>query len=107
MKEFNIESLPGVTFREASVSPVDLLAIASQVDFDEFGKTKQMIQFSLEHLECEVNGKWFPVKQPSREVYMPFNIERNYKALNELVQWYLENVIVQVFTESAESTSTT
>ena len=46
MREFSIESLPGITFREANVSPVDLLAIASQVDFDEFGKTKQMIQFS-------------------------------------------------------------
>ena len=36
---------------------------------------------------------------------MPFGIERNYKALNELVQWYLENVIIEVFTGSAESTN--
>lgn len=107
MKELTVKSLPGVNFREGQVSPVDLLAIATQVDLDDFKKNKTLIAFALEHLECEVDGKWFPVKQPGREVYMPFNLERNYRALNELVQWYLENVVFEVFTDSAESTSET
>lgn len=107
MMEFNIESLPGITFREAQVSPIDLLAIATQVDFDEYKKSKELIQFALEHLECEVEGKYFPVKQAGREVYMPFGIERKFKALNELVQWYLENVVFEVFTGSAESMNET
>ena len=107
MRESNVESLPGITCREAQVSPVDLLAITTQVDFDEYKKNKELFKFALEHLECEIEGKWLPVKTADREVYMPFGIERNYKALNELVQWYLENVIIEVFTGSAESTSET
>ena len=105
MREFTVESRPGITFREARVSPIDLLAITTQVDFDEYKKNKELFKFALEHLECEIEGKWLPVKTADREVYMPFGIERNYKALNELVQWYLENVIIEVFTGSAESTN--
>lgn len=103
MREFTVESLPGMTFREAQVSPVDLLAIATQIDFDAYEKNRALFAFALEHIECLVETKWLPVKAPGREVYMPFGIERNFKALNELVQWYLETVIYEVFTGSAES----
>lgn len=105
MREFEIKALPGVTFREANVSPVDLLAIATQVDFDAFKKTKELFAFALEHVEVEVESKWFPVKYPGREVYMPFGIEKNLIALNELCEWYISNVIAEVFTGSAESTN--
>lgn len=105
MREFTIESLPGVTFREGKVSPVDLLAIAPQVDFDAYSKTKELYTFALEHLECEVNGKWFPVKHPGRDVYMPIGIEKNLRALNDLCAWYITNVIAEVFTGSAELTN--
>ena len=108
MREFTIEALPGINFREASVSPIDLLALATQVDFNEFGKTKELFTFSLEHLECEgEGGKWFPVKVPGREVYMPFGLEKNFAALNELCKWYMENVVSEVFQGSAESTNKT
>lgn len=107
MRELTVKSLPGITFREGQVSPVDLLAIATQVDPDDYKKNKTLISFALEHLECKVEGKWLPVKVAGREVYMPFGIERNFQALNELVQWYLENVVFEVFTGSAESTSET
>lgn len=108
MREFTIEALPGINFREANVSPIDLLALATQVDFNEFGKTKELFAFSLEHLECEgESGKWFPVKVPGREVYMPFGLEKNFAALNELCKWYMENVVSEVFQGSAESTSKT
>ena len=105
MREFNIEALPDITFREAYVSPVDLLAVATQVDFDEYEKNKTLFAFALEHIECLVETKWLPVKTAGRDVYMPFGIERNFKALNQLVQWYLENVIYEVFIGSAESTT--
>lgn len=103
MAEFKIDCLPETNFREAYVSPVDLLAIGTQVDFDAFQKTKELFNFALEHIECEVNGKWLPVKQSGRDVYMPFGIDKNLKALNELCHWYMDNVIIRVFTESAES----
>ena len=104
MREFEIKSLPGVTFREANVSPVDLLAIATQVDFDAFSKTKELFAFALEHVEANIDNKWFVVKHAGRDVYMPFGIEKNLVALNEICEWYLTNVIAEVFTGSAEST---
>ena len=102
MREFKIDALPDIQFREANVSPVELLALSTQVDFDKFQKTKEIFQFSLEHIECLIENVWTPVKYPGREIYMPAGIEKNFKALNELCLWYTTNVITEVFTDSAE-----
>lgn len=102
MREFTIESMPGTQFREANASPVELLALSTQVDFDKFQKTKEIFTFALEHIECKIEETWTPVKYPGREIYMPVGIEKNFKALTELCSWYTQNVITEVFTESAE-----
>lgn len=107
MAEFTIESCPNTTFRDGYVSPVDLLAISTQVDFDAFSKTKELFSFALEHTEVMVGDKWLPVKTSGRDVYMPIGVETNYSALNDICTWYLQNVISKVFTNSAELTSDT
>lgn len=100
--EFTVKALPEITFRDARVSPIDLLAIATQVDFDQYRKTKELFQFSLEHIEANIGNEWLPVKVPGRDVYMPPEIETNYRALNQLCEWYMSNVILPAFPESAE-----
>lgn len=102
MTEFTIESLPGATFREGYCSPVDLLAIATQVNFDQFAKTREVFTFSLEHIETKAGENWVPVKTAGRDVFMPMGIETNFKALNDLCEWYMSNVILPVFQDSAE-----
>ena len=102
VREFTVQSMPGQIFREAYASPVDLLALSTQVDFDQFRKTKEIFTFSLEHIEAKVGEQWFTVKQPGREVYAPLGIEKNFKALNELCVWYMNEVLGEVFTDSAE-----
>ena len=102
MKEFEIAALPGTTFREGPCSPIDLLAISPQVDFDQFKKTKEIFTFSLEHLEVQAGENWIPVKAPGREVYMPMGLETNFAALSQLCDWYMANVILPVFPASAE-----
>ena len=100
--EFRIEALPDAEFRTANTSPIDILAISSQVDFDQYTKTRDTLRFALEHIEVKAGSQWVPVKVADREVYMPMGIETNFRALNELCKWYVENVLVPVFQDSAE-----
>lgn len=100
--EFTIESMPDVEFRVARISPVDLLAITTQIDFEQFAKTKVLYTFALEHCEVKQGEKWFPVKLPGKEVYTPSTIENNFRALNEIIAYFLNNVVAETFTESSE-----
>ena len=102
MTEFEIKALPGQKFREAYVSPVDLLAIGTQVDFDVYKKNRELFKFSLEHIEAKVGEDWYPVKAKDRDVYMPLDIDKNLKALSQLCEWYFQTLILPVFQESAE-----
>ncbi len=102
LREFTVESMPNFKFREAYTSPVDLLALSLQVDFDQFKKTKELFEFALEHCEVKVGEKWFPVKSAGMEAYAPLGIEKNFAALNDICHWYIDTVLMEVFPESAE-----
>ena len=104
LQEFKIESLPNQTFRVAKISPVDLMAITSTIDFEKFETNKTLITFCLENSEVLMGEKWLPVKTKGREVYQPMGIESNLIALNEIFVWMMENVIAKTFTKSSEST---
>lgn len=101
-KEFTLEALPGSTFRVAKCSPVDILALNGQADFEKFAPTKEIYKYALEHLEVNIDGKWVAVKTPDREVYMPFGIEDNLPGLNALALWFINNVLTEVFRRSGE-----
>ena len=100
--EFTIESLPELEFRISKISPVDLLAITTQIDFEKFQQTKVLYQFALEHIDVKQGEKWFPVKLPNQEIYTPTTIEDNLSALNDLVAYFLNEVIAKTFTESSK-----
>ena len=100
---FTIESKPELELRTKYVSPIDILAITTtQMDFVEFAKTKEFYSFALEHVEVKVGEKWFPVKFPGRDVYTPEELETNIVVLNEIISWFLENIIVSAFPQSSE-----
>lgn len=100
--EIKIDSMPDYEFRTKSISPVDLLAITTQTDFEKFAQTKALYAFALENMEVKIGEKWFPVKLPGREVYMPTDIEENLTALNELIAKFLDEVVAKTFTKSSE-----
>lgn len=100
-EEFKIESR-SETFRVAKISPVDLMAITSLIDFEKFETNKALIGFCLENVEVKVGEKWLPVKMKAREVYQPLGIENDFAALNEIFIWMMENVISKTFTKSSE-----
>lgn len=105
-KEFKIKSREE-QFRVGQISPVDLLAISTQIDFENFKMTKTLIQFCLENIEVKMGEKWIPVKTKDRELYYPKDIVNDFIAMNELFTWMMENVIAAVFQRSSESTTTT
>ena len=101
-REFKIESLPGYTFREGKVSPIDLLAISTQIDFENFKMTKTLMTFCFENAEVKMGEKWLPVKVPGKEIYKPSEIATNFIAMNELFMWMMDNVVTAVFPRSSE-----
>ena len=98
--EFEIENLKEYKFREAKVSPIDILALSGIFNPGNFDSMRIVYKFALEHIEVEINGKWTIVKVPDREVYMPLDLENNLPALNELSMWYVNNVMSRVFPAS-------
>ena len=105
-KEFKINSRKE-TFRVAHISPVDLLAISTQIDFENFKMTKTLMQFCLENVEVQIGSKWFAVKTKDRDIWWPKDIESDFTALNEIFVWMMENVVTAVFQKSSESMTKT
>lgn len=102
-KEFTIQSCKDLTFRLAKFSIIELLAIKTMIDFNDFNKTKMLFEFALTHIEVKIENSWFLVKAANKEFYTPATIETNIQALEELVSWFLNNVIKPTFTKSSES----
>lgn len=100
-KEFNIKSL-SQTFRVSKISPIELLSLQTQINFEDFKLTSNLFTFILEHLEVRVMDVWVPVKEKNKEEYNPKGIENNIKALNELIMWFLDNIIKDTFINSSK-----
>lgn len=101
-QEFTIKSRKKDKFRIAKISPVDLLALTTQIDLSNFQQTKVIFTFALEHIEVKVAETWMPVKVVGREVYQPSGIEEDMNAMNELVMYFLNEVIAKTFTQSSK-----
>ena len=99
---FNIKALPDLSFRPAKVSPVDLLSLATTMDLENFKKTKEIYSFILENTEVQINDKWFKVKVAGRDVYMPESIETNLLAMNQIIEWFFDNILKPLFQESSK-----
>lgn len=91
--------LDGRSYRTTYVSPVEALALAGQLDFDDYTKTVRVFTFAAEHLEVKIADAWLPVKTPGREVYAPDITPR---ALDTLMRWFVETVLMPAFPDSGE-----
>lgn len=100
-KEFTVESSKEL-FRIGKISPVDLLAITTQVNLNSFEQTKVIFTFALEHIEVKVVETWLPVKTKDRDIYQPKGIENKLVVLNDLVTYFLNEVIAKTFTQSSK-----
>lgn len=99
--EFTIESR-SETFRFAKLNAIDLLAFSSIVDFDNIEKMKAVYTFILEHIEVKIDNKWYVVKETGKNVYMPFDLENDVIALQQLTKIFFNDKLMPVFTKSNE-----
>jgi len=99
-KEFTISKLPNFSFRPGDISPVEYLTLNSFIDFKDFNKTKFIFDFILEHLEVNIAGKWTKVKEGI--IILPINLANNYSAMEELVYYFLHEILMPLFQESKE-----
>ena len=50
-------------FRIKKMNAVELLALRSQIDFEDYNSTKTLYNTLLENMEVKINEKWLPVKE--------------------------------------------
>lgn len=107
---FKIEEYPDVTFRVGYIPPVELLGLQSQLDFDDFKKVTFVYSYILEHLECSHDAeepKWFQVKVPGNNTFLPAGLDNNQSAMLHLCMWVIENYILPTFRKSDVSPAKT
>lgn len=100
MNEFTIDALPNYQFRVGKISPIEYLTINTFVDFNNFEKTQKLFTFILEHIEVKIGETWTKVKEGN--VYMPLQLETNMKAIEQLNFYFLNEILIPLFTESKE-----
>ena len=66
-ENFKIEKMPDKEFRVGKISPVDLLAISTTIDFNNFKTQQVLVNFCLEHAEVKVGETWQPVKVKDKD----------------------------------------
>lgn len=89
----------GNEYRIKTMNAIELMALRSQIDFDNYEKVLKMYEIMLEKLEVEVNGKWLPVKTPGTKIYVPSGLENDVDTTEKLIMFVMEYV-KSVFTKS-------
>lgn len=99
--EFNINSRPELELRITKISPIDLLSIAPTINFDDYRQNKQLFSFILEHTEIKNGAKWVLIKYFGND-NINILVENDAIAINEIITYFMENVIIPVFQKSGE-----
>ena len=99
-KEFTLEKLPNFTFRVGKISPVEFLTLHTFVDFNDFNKTQKSFDFVLTHTEVNLSGIWNVVKEG--DLILPLNLADNLPAMEELVYYFLHEILIPLFQDSKE-----
>lgn len=102
-KPFKIEMLPDSEFKIGHLPATELMALQTQLDFDDFNKSNVAFTYMLEHIVVRVGDEWLPVKEKGKEVFYPNGIEDNFRALKQLTRQFMNEVIVPLFPKSDES----
>lgn len=101
-KTFKIKSRNDLEFRVGKISSVEMLTLQTQINFKSIQQTETVFTFILEHIEVNINGVWTNVKEKGRDIYVPFDLEENLVSLQELVVYFLNDVMKPIFKKSKE-----
>lgn len=87
-------------FKIKKMNAVELLALRSQIDFEDYNTTKNLYNILLENMEVKINEKWLPVKEGNN--FYPKSIEDDVEAIDKLIQYFM-NYLKELFIKSSGS----
>lgn len=103
MESIVLKNYPGVEFRiKDHLPPLEVFALSTQVDFDDFDKTLKLSEYALEHMEVKIGERWLAVKERGANALNPLGIDEDMNNVAELVHTFAEKVIFASFTKSEE-----
>lgn len=100
--EFTIKSREGL-FRTKKMNAIEMLALQTQIDFDNMKTTMSLYNDILERLEYKSGEIWLPVKEPDKDIYYPAGIEDDVLAIQDLISTFMNNFFKPAFQNSNES----
>lgn len=89
-------------YRVKKMNAIELMALRSQIDFDNYNSVVKMYETLLEKIEVEVNEKWLPVKTIGTNIYVPQGLEDDVEVVEQLINFIL-TYIKSVFMKSNAS----
>ena len=89
-------------FRVGKISAIEMLTLQTQINFNSMTQTETVFSFILEHIEVNISGTWTPIKEKGRELYIPLDLEQDILALQEIVVYFLNDVLKPIFKKSKE-----
>lgn len=87
-------------FRIKRINAIELLALRTQINFDNIKKTKELFGAMLEKIEVQCGENWLPCKMEGREVYSPAGLEDDVFLAEGLVDYFLNDFLKPVFQKS-------
>ena len=103
LDRFVIEGYPDYTFRPKKMTAFEMLALQTQVGFDNSEKAEKFFKLCLEYIEVECKNAWVPCKQKGLEMYAPVELETNVDLLKKLIDTFMNEYLLEVFTKSGDS----
>lgn len=100
-KEFKLSTF-NQTFRIKKLNAIEIFAIKTQIDFDNFKSALDTFNLILENVEVKLDDNWLPVKDRSN--YYPLGIEDDIVAIDEISAQFMKQ-FKEVFQKSNASTS--
>lgn len=106
-KEFNISTQPNLKMKFKEQSPIDILAIANNVEMYvgtyDSNLYKNFLNSALENTLVLIDKTWLPLKDGNN--YYPVYMENDLKGLKEVANIYFDEVIKPIFFTSETSTT--
>lgn len=106
-KEFAISTQPSLKFKFKEQSPIDILAIANNVELYASNYDselyKKYLTSALENTLVLIDKSWLPLKEGNN--YYPSSMEYDLKGLREIGNLYFDEVIKPIFFTSETLTN--
>ena len=93
-------------FRVKKMNAIQLLALRSQINFDDYEKVEAMYELFLNFFEVECNDQWLPVREEGKNGkvdYYPAGIEDDANTIEALINYFQKEVIMPFFKNSNAS----